>query len=82
MSRIKEKQGREEGISEEYIRDLHKHHTEWLEGEKNVLRLNGNIDINDENYNQLILNVVNFIENKVEKEVSLSDEMDIEWYGM
>ena len=83
ISRIKKRNREgEEGISEEYIRDLHKHHTEWLKGEKNVLRLNGNIDINDENYNQLILNVVNFIENKFEGDVSLEDEMELEWYSM
>lgn len=74
----------EEGISEEYIIDLHKHHIDWLKGEDNVLRLDGNVDINDTNYNKLILEVVNFISNKkVIGDISLDEEdMDLEWYCM
>ena len=30
----------------------------------------------------IVLNVVNFIENKFEGDVSLEDEMELEWYSM
>ena len=85
LERIK-KRGRlgESNITEDYIIDLYKYHNEWLENEDNVLRLDGNIDIElDELYHQeLILKVTNFIENNEynERPLTLEDEMEIEWY--
>ena len=85
LERIK-KRGRlgESNITEDYIIDLYKYHNEWLENEENVLRLDGNIDIeSDELYHQeLILKVTNFIENNEynERPLTLEDEMEIEWY--
>ena len=84
LERIKKRdRDGEESISEEYIVDLHKYHTDWLDGEKNVLRIDGNIDINDVNYNRLLLEIVNFIEDKEKvTEVTLEEEMEIEWRKM